>query len=255
MYFDTHAHYDDEQFAPDREQVLASLEDSGVELVVDPGSDLPSSRTALELAESHPFIYAAVGVHPENAAGFSESDTAELEKLCASERVAAIGEIGLDYYYDHGPSREEQRRALYPQLELARSLGLPVIFHDREAHGDSLEAVRAFPGLRGVFHCFSGSLETALELLRLGWSISFTGAITFKNARRAPEIIAALPDDRIMIETDSPYMAPVPKRGTRNDSNNLIYICEALAGFRGISPERAAELTMKNGREFFNIRG
>ena len=252
MYFDTHAHYDDEQFSGDREEVLAALADEGVELAVDPGSDVKSSRFAAELAGSHSFLYAAAGIHPESADEFTPEALREIRAICLGEKVVAVGEIGLDYHYDTVP-RDVQQRALYAQMELAGELGLPVIFHDREAHEDSLRAVRAFPGVRGVFHCFSGSIETAKELLSLGWYISFTGSVTFKNARKAPEIVAAMPEDRIMIETDSPYLAPVPVRGRRNDSRYIKHICEAVAQFRGITHEEAARITLENGRRFYNI--
>ncbi len=253
MYFDTHAHYDDPQFDADREEVLAALYDAGVELVVDPGSDVRSSRLAAEIAEKHAFVYAAAGIHPESAADFTPQTLAEIRALCRGGKVVAVGEIGLDYHYEDAAPREVQQRALYAQFELAGELGLPVIFHDREAHEDSLRAVRAFPGVKGVFHCYSGSLETARELLALGWYISFTGSITFKNARRAPEIVAAVPHDRIMIETDSPYMAPVPVRGRRNDSSYIKYICETAARFMGISESEAAKLTLENGKRFYGI--
>ncbi len=253
MYFDTHAHYDDPQFDSDREEVLAALYDAGVELVVDPGSDVRSSRRAAEIAEKYAFVYAAAGIHPESAADFTPEALAEIRELCRGGKVVAVGEIGLDYHYEDAAPREVQQKALYAQLELAGKLGLPVIFHDREAHEDSLRAVRAFPGVKGVFHCYSGSLETARELLALGWYISFTGSITFKNARRAPEIVAAVPHDRIMIETDSPYMAPVPVRGRRNDSSYIKYICETAARFMGISESEAAKLTLENGKRFYGI--
>lgn len=253
MYFDTHAHYDDSQFSGDLEQVLDSMNSEGVELIVDPGSDAESSRFAAALAERKDFIYAAAGIHPENAERFSKTDLAEIRAICRGSKVVAVGEIGLDYHYDT-VSREDQKRALYAQLELAGELSLPVIFHDREAHEDSLAAVKSFPGVRGVFHCYSGSLETAKELLALGWYISFTGSITFKNARKAPEIVAAMPEDRIMIETDSPYLAPTPFRGRRNDSRYIKYICDAVASFRGISHEKAAKITLENGKRFYGIQ-
>jgi len=253
MYFDTHAHYDDESFSEDRDSVLAALPGAGVELVVNPGQDAETSCIAMRLAGKYPYIYAAAGIHPHEASKATDEELGSIEKLLRMPRCVALGEVGLDYHYDFSP-REQQKEALYKQLELARSYDLPVIFHNREAHADSLSAVRAFPGLRGVFHCFSGSLETALELVSLGWYISFTGSITFKNARRAPEIAASLPSDRIMIETDSPYMSPVPIRGTRNDSRNLKHICAALSAYRGISIEEAAAQTLNNGKTFFGIR-
>jgi TatD DNase family protein len=256
MYFDTHAHYDDSAFDSDRDELLTrTLPDSGVQFLVNIGSSMENSRKALALAERYPYIYAAVGVHPSES---EQLDAAELERLAAHPKCVAIGEIGLDYHYPE-PSKATQTAALRTQLELAGKLNKPVVFHDREAHEDSLNIVREycrrFPALIGVFHCYSGSMETALELIKLGWYISFTGVITFKNAKNLPEIVAALPADRIMTETDAPYLSPEPKRGKRNDSSNMRYINEALARFRGITPAEAAELTLENGKRFFRISG
>lgn len=253
MYFDTHAHYDAEQFDADRDQVLSALPAAGVVLAVDPGCDLPSSRAALALAERYPFLYAAVGYHPENCAPYREEDLDQIRDMARHPKCVAIGEIGLDYYWAENPPRALQQRVFRDQLALAAELALPVIVHDREAHGDSLAAVKEFPAVRGVFHCFSGSAEMAKELVGLGWMISFTGVLTYKNARKALEAAAAVPLDRLMIETDSPYMAPVPCRGQRNDSRNLVYICEKLAELKGVSPEECARITLKNGKRFFHI--
>ncbi len=252
--FDTHAHYDASQFDPDRDAVLSALPGQGVELVVDPGCDLPSSRKAIAIAETYPFVYAAVGVHPEECGDWTDGDVAELRALCGHPKVVAIGEIGLDYYWPENPPRDLQKRVFRAQLALARELDLPVIVHDREAHGDSLDIVREFRGVRGVFHCFSGSAEMAKELVKLGWMISFTGVLTYKNARKAVEAAQAVPLERLMIETDSPYMAPVPHRGERNSSAYLGHICERLAELKGISPEECARATLQNGRTFFAIQ-
>ena len=251
--FDTHAHYDAPQFDPDRDEVLSALPGQGVELVVDPGCDLPSSASAVALAERYPFLYAAVGVHPEECAGWQDGDLQELEALARRPKVVAVGEIGLDYYWPENPPRELQRHVFRAQLGLAEELDLPVIVHDREAHGDCLDIVRQFPKVRGVFHCFSGSAEMALELVRLGWMISFTGVLTYKNARKAVEAAQAVPLERIMIETDSPYMAPVPHRGERNHSGHVAYVCQRLAEIKGISADECSEVTMANGRDFFHI--
>jgi len=253
MYFDTHAHYDAEQFDADRDQVLSALPAAGVVLAVDPGCDLPSSRAALALAERYPFLYAAVGYHPENCAPYREEDLDQIRDMARHPKCVATGEIGLDYYWAENPPRALQQRVFRDQLALAAELALPVIVHDREAHGDSLEIVREFPEVRGVFHCFSGSAEMAKELVGLGWMISFTGVLTYKNARKALEAAAAVPLDRLMIETDSPYMAPVPCRGQRNDSRNLVYICEKLAELKGVSPGECARITLENGKRFFHI--
>ena len=235
MLFDTHAHYDDEAFDPDRELLLESLPQRGVALVLNPGCDLDSSRKAVSYATAYPHVYAAVGIHPENCAGFVPADIDVLRELARQPKVAAIGEIGLDYYWAENPPRELQQQVLRAQLALARALRLPVIFHDREAHGDSLAIVREFPDVTGVFHCFSGSPEMARELLDLGWYLGFDGPVTYKNARRAPEVAAVTPLDRMLIETDSPYMTPVPHRGERNDSAYVYLVAEKLAEWKGIS--------------------
>ena len=254
MLFDTHAHYDSRQFDADRDQVLSALPGQGVGLVVNPGCDLDSSRQAIGIAERYPFVYAAVGVHPEDCAGWQDTDVDELRSLAAHPKVVAIGEIGLDYYWKENPPREFQQRVFRAQLALARELDLPVIVHDREAHGDCLSIIREFPQVRGVFHCFSGSAEMAKELVGLGWMISFTGALTYKNARKAVEAAQAVPLDRIMIETDSPYMAPVPCRGERCHSGLARHTCQRLAELRGISLEECARITFENGTEFYQLQ-
>ena len=255
MLFDTHAHYDDAAFDPDREELIDSLRPAGVAFVVNPGCDVESSRAALRLAERYGFLYAAVGLHPENCAGATEEDFGEIRRLAAHPKAVAIGEIGLDYYWEGNPPRAFQQAVFRRQMELARELNLPVIVHDREAHGDSLAIVREFPGVRGVFHCYSGSPELARELLKLGWYLGFDGPVTYRNARRAPEVAAIAPLDRILIETDSPYMAPVPNRGKRNDSRNVRYVAEKLAEWKGVSPAEMEEITLQNAKKFFGIEG
>lgn len=252
MYFDTHAHYDDSAFDPDRDTLLASLAGEGVELVVNPGCDETSSRAAVELSERWPFVYSAVGIHPEELAKAEPTALAAVRELAQHPKCVAIGEIGLDYYWDdtHKP---EQRALFDAQLRLARELDKPVIVHDREAHADAFEAVCAVEGVRGVFHCYSGSAEMAKELLKRGWYLGFDGPITYKNARRALEVLEICPLDRILIETDSPYLSPVPMRGRRNYSGNLKYICEKIAEVKAVSPEAAAEITLRNGKTLFNI--
>lgn len=253
MYFDTHAHYDDERFDADRDELLGKMPKNGVELIVNPGCDEQSSLAAMDFAARYEHVYAAVGWHPENADSFRGESLEKLRKWTREPKVVAIGEIGLDYYYEDGADRQTQKRVFHAQLELARELDLPVIVHDREAHADCFAAVRAFPGLRGVFHCYSGSAEMARQLVELGWYLSFTGAVTFKNARRALEAIEACPMERLMLETDSPYLAPVPHRGHRNDSTMLPFIAETVAGVKGLSVEQVAEVTLKNGKRFFGI--
>ena len=253
LLFDTHAHYDDEQFDADRDALLASMPESGVGLIVDPGCDLPSSRRAIALAERFPHVYAAVGYHPENCAPYTDADLDVLRELAKHPKVVAIGEIGLDYYWAENPPREFQQTVFRRQLALAQELDLPVIVHDREAHADSLAIVREFPAVRGVFHCFSGSVEMARELWKLGWYVGFDGPVTYKNARKTVEVALEAPPDRILLETDSPYMAPVPVRGTRNDSRNVRYIAEKLAQLRGMETDALIALTAENGKRLFNI--
>ena len=253
--FDTHAHYDADQFASDREAVLAALPGAGVGLVVDPGCDVASSREAVTLAERFDHVYAAAGIHPEDCAGCTDEDFGVIRELCRREKVVAVGEIGLDYYWKENPPRDFQEQVFRRQIELALELDLPVIIHDREAHGDSLRIVLDYPGLQGVFHCFSGSPEMAQELLKRGWYLGFDGPITYKNARRAPEVAAITPLERIVIETDAPYMTPVPFRGKRNDSRYLPYVVEKLAEWKGITPEELTEITWQNGKRLFGLEG
>lgn len=249
--FDTHAHYDSNAFHADREEVLAALPAAGIGLVVDPGCDLPSSQAALDLAEQFPHVYAAAGIHPSDCAGAGEAEFAALRGLCGHKKVVAVGEIGLDYYWKENPPKEFQQGVFRRQIELAIELGLPVIVHDREAHGDSLSIVLEYPELRGVFHCFSGSPEMAVELLKRGWYLGFDGPITYKNAQKAPEVAAVTPLERMVVETDSPYLTPVPFRGKRNDSRNLPYVIEKLAEWKDVTPEELTRITWENGLRLF----
>ena len=251
--FDTHAHYDDSRFDGDRDAVLAALPEAGVELGLDPGCDLPSSRAAAALAERYGHVYAAAGIHPENCAGFQDTDLAALRQLLAQPKVTAIGEIGLDYYWAENPPRDFQQMVFRKQLALAEELDLPVIVHDREAHGDSLSIIREFPAVTGVFHCFSGSPEMAEELLKRGWYLGFDGPITYKNARRAPEVAAITPLERMVVETDAPYLSPVPVRGRRNDSRYLPHVIAKLAEWKGVTPEEMTRITCENGKRLFRL--
>ena len=252
--FDTHAHYDDEQFDADRAELLASMLDAGVGLIVDPGCDIETSRAAVALAEQYPHVYAAVGYHPENCAPFVPEDVDTLRELAKHPKVVAIGEIGLDYHWAENPPKERQQDVLRRQLALAVELDLPVIIHDRDAHADCFAIVREFPALRGVFHCYSGSVELARELWKLGWYVGFDGPLTYKNARKTVEVAAEAPLERILIETDSPYLSPVPLRGTRNDSRNLVHIAQKLAEIRGMTAEEVIERTAENGKHLFGIK-
>lgn len=253
MFFDTHAHYDSYQFDKDRDAVLSSLPGMGVELVVDPGCDEESSRAAIALSDQYDFLYAAVGWQPQELKeSYYDGALDVIRKLAQHPKVVAIGEIGLDYYWDTSYN-ELQHEVLRRQLAMAQELELPVIFHDREAHGDSLSIVKEFPRVRGVFHCYSGSPEMAKQLLNLGWYLGFDGPVTYKNSRKHREVLEICPLDRILIETDSPYLAPEPHRGTRNHSGNLKYIAEKIGEIKGKTEEEIAEITMENGRRLFGI--
>jgi len=251
MVFDTHAHYDDEAFDADRDEVLTSLPGLGVSPVLNCGSDLASSRASLALAEKYPFVYAAVGVHPEQAASWDEGTEEALSALLAHPKVRAVGEIGLDYYWPE-PGRAEQKAALSAQLRMARESGLPVVIHDREAHGDALEMVLS-AGVRGVFHCFSGSVEMAEILVKNGWYLGFGGVLTYKNARKTKEALLATPLDRILLETDCPYLSPVPHRGQRNFSGHLSHVAAVAAELLQMDQEALVRQTALNGRTLFGI--
>lgn len=253
MTFDTHAHYDDDRFDTDRDAVLAALPAAGVGLVLNPGCTVASSRAALALAERYDFVYAAAGIHPEDCAGAGDAELAAVRALCAHPKVVAVGEIGLDYYWAENPPRTEQQSVFRAQLALALELGKPVIIHDRDAHADCLAIVEEFPGLRGVFHCFSGSAEMAERLLSRGWYLGFDGPITYKNARRALEVLAVTPLDRILLETDAPYMPPVPHRGERNDSRLLPFVAETAARVKGCTPSELIAAAAENGKRLFGI--
>lgn len=253
MFFDTHAHLDDEQFDTDRDEMIASLASFNVTTVLNASSDIPSSERTVALCKKYDFIYGAVGVHPHEAENMQDSDLDYLKELTGNKKIQAIGEIGLDYYYDHSP-RDAQKARFRDQLQLARELALPVIIHDRDAHEDCLNILRDFTDLKVVYHCYSGSLEYAKILIDLGFYLSFTGALTFKNAKAAPAVVEWMPLDRIMIETDCPYLAPIPHRGKRNFPGYVPLVAEKIADIRGISLEEVARITADNGFNFFNIK-
>ena len=253
MLFDTHAHMDDRAFREDRDALLKGLNEKGVGLVMNPGCSLESSKNAVALAEKYDFVYAAVGSHPDAADEVNEEVLEEYRKLCKlSPKVKAIGEIGIDYHYEDIP-RELQLKAFRMQMELARELDMPVIVHEREAHEDGMAVVKEFPRVKGVFHCYSGSAEMARQLVDLGWYIGFTGVLTFKNARRAVETAASIPLERIVLETDCPYMAPEPFRGKRNDPGYIFRMAEKLAEIRGLSVEEVQRITTENGKRLYRI--
>ena len=248
--FDTHAHYDDERFDEDRDTVLGSLAGHGVSLVVDPACDLASCEKTLALSEKYDFLYSAVGLHPHSAESDGEGNWLQkVADFSKQGKVVAIGEIGLDYHYDFSP-REKQIEVFAAQLGLANDLGLPVIIHDREAHADTFELVKKYRP-KGIIHCYSGSAEMAKEFVKLGMYIGFTGSVTFKNANKLLFAAAEVPEDRILLETDCPYMAPEPHRGTRNDSRNIPYIIDKIAEIKGITPELVESTTRKNAFTLF----
>ena len=253
MLFDTHAHYDDSAFDADRDSLLDALPGQGVALVLNPGCTLASSRAALALAERHPQVWAAVGLHPEDCHGCGAAELSALEALLDHPKCVAVGEIGLDYHWAENPPKEQQAAVFRAQLELARGRDKPVIVHDRDAHGDCLATVLDYPGLRGVFHCFSGSREMAETLLARGWYLGFDGPITYKNARKALEVLAVTPMDRILLETASPSLPPVPHRGERNDSRLLTHVAEVAARVKGVTPEELAQQALENGKRLFGI--
>ena len=253
MIIDTHAHYDDEAFDTDREALLMSMYDGGIEKIVNVCASVGGFQDTVKLMEKYPFVYGAVGIHPDDADKMTQETLDEIRRLSHMDKMVAIGEIGLDYYWAENPPKEFQQMVFRRQLELALELELPVIVHDREAHADTLAIVREFPGVTGVFHCFSGSPEMARELLKMGWYLGFDGPVTYKNARRAPEVAAVTPLDRMLIETDSPYMTPVPYRGRRNDSGYVHLVAEKLAEWKGVTPEEMARVTTENGKRLFRI--
>ena len=252
MYFDSHAHLNDARFQQDFDEILARMAENRVTRMMNIGCDLPSSENSVRLAERFDWVWAAVGSHPDDADHVGEARIAVYRQLAKHPRVKAIGEIGLDYHYEDVP-RGVQQQAFRMQMALAEELSLPVVVHEREAHGDGLAIVDEFPNVRGVFHCFSGSPELAHELVRRGWYIGFTGVVTFKNARRAVETAQSIPLDRILIETDCPYMAPEPYRGRRNDPSYVPLVAQKIAALRGISAEEAAQATWDNACRLFRI--
>ena len=254
MLFDTHAHMDDRAFDGDRAQLLENLPARGIQYLMNPGCSLASSRNAVALANQYDYIYAAVGSHPDVADEVNEEVLEEYRTLCKlNPKVKAIGEIGLDYHYEDIP-RALQQKAFRLQMELARELDLPVIVHERDAHEDGMRIVKEeFPTVKGVFHCYSGSAEMARQLVDLGWYIGFTGVLTFKNARKAVEVAASIPLDRIVLETDCPYMAPEPFRGKRNDPGYLVHMAEKLAEVRNLSVEEIHRITVENGKRLYRM--
>ena len=254
MLFDTHAHYNDSRFDSDRDEVLESMHENGISLIMNACSSVEEIPEITELCEKYPFMYGAVGIHPQEALGTTEADIELLRRAASHEKIKAIGEIGLDYYYDE-PPREIQQEWFLRQVELAKELKLPVIIHDRDAHGDTMDILR-YANVRecgGVFHCYAGSVEMAREILDWGMYIAFGGTLTFKNARKVREVAQYVPIERIVIETDSPYLTPDPQRGRRNDSRYMHLVVKKIADIKGLTYAETARILTENGKKLFGI--
>ncbi len=249
--FDSHAHYDDTRFDGDRDELISSFKDKGILNVITIGCDVNSSQNALSLAKKYPFFYAAVGYHPQQASDYNEKDFEIIKSMFKDKKVVALGEIGLDYHYDFSP-KETQIKVFNLQMKFAEENNIPVIIHSREATKDTLEILSKYK-VKGVVHCFSGSAETAKTLVKMGYYIGFTGVITFNNAKKAIEACSEVPPERILIETDCPYMAPVPFRGKRCDSTMIEKTAEKIAEIKNISPQELIDITSKNAKRLFNL--
>lgn len=249
--FDAHAHYDDKWFDEGRGVLLSAMPEKGVSYVVNAAVDLATAKTAIGYAEQYDHIYACAGIHPENLEGLPEDYLSQLTELLKHPKMVALGEIGLDYYWDI--PKERQNRVFEEQLQLAKELDVPVVIHDREAHADVMALVRKYHP-KGLMHCYSGSAEMLKEVMKLGLYISLGGTVTFKNARVPVEVAAAVPLDRLLLETDAPYLSPVPNRGKRNDSTNIAYTAQKIAAIRGIDPQELVDLTTENAKRFYGIR-
>ena len=249
--FDAHAHYDDDWFDEDREELLSSLPQKGVCGIVNASVDLKTAEIAKSFAQKYDYMYFTVGFHPENLTDMPENYLDKIADMLKHEKAVALGEIGLDYHWEI--ERELQHRVFEEQLKLAKDLDVPVVVHDREAHGDVMEYLRKYKP-KGLLHCFSGSVEMLKEVLKLGMSISLGGTVTFKNARVPLEVADAVPLDRLLLETDAPYLSPVPFRGKRNDSSNIIYTAQKIAEIKGIGVQELLDITAKNARELYGIK-
>lgn len=255
ILIDTHTHLNDPRFDSDLDEVIARAQAAGVERIVVCGADVPSSRQAVDIARRYDVVYATVGVHPHDAKTFGEGNLRELRELSTADKVIAIGEIGLDFHYDFSP-RPDQKKAFEAQLRLAQEVGLPVVVHSREAHAETMAVIRAAGAVEGcVFHCFSGDVGQAWEVFDLGFYVGVDGPVTYNKSEKLREVVAACPPDRLVVETDCPYLAPVPHRGKRNEPAFVRCVCEAVAGIRGISREEVAEMTSRNARRLFARMG
>lgn len=255
MIFDTHAHYDDKQFDQDREELLASMKDNGIGTIVDVGSNMETSAWIVDAVKRYPMMYGAVGVHPSDTADLTDSDIDTLKEYAGKDKILAIGEIGLDYYWDE-PERAIQKKWFEAQIELAREVKLPIIIHSRDAAKDTYDIMKALHAeeIGGVVHCFSYSKEMARQFLDMGFYIGIGGVVTFKNAKTLKEVAAYTPLDRIVLETDCPYLSPEPNRGKRNSSLNLNYVAEALSQIKGINKEELIAVTEENARQLYRMK-
>lgn len=253
MIFDTHAHYDDEAFESDREELLNSMHEGGVLGIVNASADINSSLSSVKLSEKYPYVFAAVGVHPENLDGLSEDYTEQIKKIATEhKKVVAIGEIGLDYHF-RSDNKEKQIEVFENQVKLANSLDLPVIVHDREAHKDTFDILKKY-NPKGIVHCFSGSVEMAKEIVKLGMKLGIGGVLTFKNAKTIVEVVKQIPLSHLVLETDAPYLAPVPFRGKRCNSSHIKFVAEKIAEIKNISAQEVYKETFKNALEVYNIK-
>lgn len=254
MIFDTHAHYDDKAFTKDRDELLLSLNHHGIEAVVNIGASIKTTKNTLALMERYPFVYGAVGVHPSDTAELNEEWMDWLKEVSSTPKVVAVGEIGLDYYWDE-PDRKTQKHWFIRQLSLAREVGLPVVIHSRDAAKDTLDIMKECRAgeLGGVIHCFSYGTEIAGEYLDMGFYLGIGGVLTFHNAKKLKEVVAYMPMERIVLETDCPYLAPAPNRGTRNSSLNLPYVAEAIGAMKGIAPEEVIRITNQNAKKMYRL--
>lgn len=254
MIFDTHAHYDDDRFAPDRGELLSGMNGNGIGRIINVGASFEGCKNSLTLAQEHDFIYAALGVHPSDIADLTEESCEWIRQHLSEPKVVAVGEIGLDYYWDKEPEVQARQREWFRyQLQLAKESALPVSIHSREAAADTMEIMKeaAADGIPGVIHCYSYSKEQALEYIDMGYYIGVGGVVTFKNARKLKETVEVIPLERILLETDCPYMAPEPNRGKRNSSLYLTYVADAIAGLKGVTPEEVKTVTYENALRLF----
>lgn len=254
LIFDTHAHYDDSKFDEDRDSLLKELNKNGISYILNACASLESLEANIALAEKYDFIYIALGIHPEYADKMNEGVLDKIRVLSKNKKVVAIGEIGLDYYYDD-PPRDIQREWFERQIELAKELNLPIVIHDRDAHEDTINIIKKTKASQvgGIFHCFSGSVEMAMDMLDLNFNIAIGGVVTFKNARKTVEVVKAVPLDKLLIETDCPYLAPEPYRGKRNNSGYLIHTIEKIAEIKGVSAHEVADITLANAKKLFKL--